>query len=103
LESYVRPEDIHFDYRNITSIEKIEGLYEQASSRTEWGQHSYHNAVDSDPSTCWDTLKGKIKNWLCEKLNNACFSTKKGRLFWFNAGRILKCQYIITVYNKRIQ
>ncbi|KAG0747486.1 hypothetical protein G6F62_002648 [Rhizopus arrhizus] len=61
LESYVRPEDIHFDYRNITSIEKIEGLYEQASSRTEWGQHSYHNAVDSDPSTCWDTLKAPRK------------------------------------------
>ncbi|KAG1437996.1 hypothetical protein G6F56_012836 [Rhizopus delemar] len=39
----------------------MERVYEQMAPRTEWGQHSYHNAVDSDPNTCWDTLKAPKK------------------------------------------
>ncbi|ORE01180.1 hypothetical protein BCV72DRAFT_253239 [Rhizopus microsporus var. microsporus] len=57
MDSYVHPERIPFDYRAIASIEQLETLYDKLSTGTEWVQHSYHLAVDSDPTTCWDTLR----------------------------------------------
>ncbi|KAG1227378.1 hypothetical protein G6F68_008322 [Rhizopus microsporus] len=61
MDSYVHPERIPFDYRTIASIEQLETLYDKLSTGTEWVQHSYHLAVDSDPTTCWDTLRAPKK------------------------------------------
>ncbi|KAI9281177.1 hypothetical protein BY458DRAFT_531645 [Sporodiniella umbellata] len=61
IESHISPERTHFDYRNTTSMEKIEKMYEKMSPQNEWTQQSYHNAIDSDPNTCWDTLKAPKK------------------------------------------
>lgn len=80
MDSYVHPERIPFDYRTIASIEQLETLYDKLSTGTEWVQHSYHLAVDSDPTTCWDTLRGN-RYILEHKHTDKCIAPKKGDYF----------------------
>lgn len=63
IDPFISPKQLKFDYRNSTSIAKWETEYDQISKlppQIEWEESSYHKAIDSDPSTCWNTIKGKL-------------------------------------------
>ena len=62
MDPFVQPSQVNFDYQNITSIPKLESIYESmsiVSPSVEWDEHSYHRVVDNDPNTCWNTIKSK--------------------------------------------
>lgn len=64
MDPFVKPEQVTFDYQNITSIPRLENAYNALSSvpsTFEWDEHSYHRVVDNDPNTCWNTITGKEK------------------------------------------
>lgn len=96
MDSYVHPEKIPFDYRTIASIEQLETLYDKLSTGTEWVQHSYHLAVDSDPTTCWDTLRGN-RYILEHKHTDKCIAPKKGDYFGLMLVGSLKTD-TLTIY-----
>ncbi|KAI8359946.1 hypothetical protein BD560DRAFT_334680 [Blakeslea trispora] len=59
MDPFVQPQQVHFDYENITSIGKLEQAYNELASIPEsfrWDEHAFHRAVDSDPNTCWNTM-----------------------------------------------
>ncbi|KAI8055554.1 uncharacterized protein B0P05DRAFT_479289 [Gilbertella persicaria] len=59
MDPFVRPEQVEFDYQNMTSIAKLEDAYDEYSimpSFVEWNEHSFHRVVDNDPSSCWHTI-----------------------------------------------
>ncbi|KAI8988625.1 hypothetical protein BDF20DRAFT_905106 [Mycotypha africana] len=65
LDPFVKPTDIDFDYRNITSILAWEKAYAKLSTipnSIEWDEFSYHQAVDNDPNTCWHTIRTPKKH-----------------------------------------
>ncbi|CAO0794547.1 unnamed protein product [Mucor circinelloides] len=60
MDPFVQPSQVTFDYQNITSIPKLESIYESlsiVSPSVEWDEHSYQRVVDNDPNTCWNTIK----------------------------------------------
>jgi hypothetical protein len=62
MDPFVQPDQVTFDYQNITSIPKLETMYDDLStlpSNVEWDEHSYHRVVDNDPHTCWNTIRSK--------------------------------------------
>lgn len=62
MDPFVEPERVTFDYQNITSISKLETVYNSLSTldpTIEWDEQSYHKVVDNDPNTCWNTIQGK--------------------------------------------
>jgi hypothetical protein len=64
MDPFVQPNQVTFDYQNITSISKLETKYDALStlpSNVEWDEHSYHSVVDNDPNTCWNTIRSKFK------------------------------------------
>jgi hypothetical protein len=64
MDPFVQPEQVTFDYQNITSISKLEIVYDELSTldpTIEWDEHSYHRVVDNDPNTCWNTVQGTEK------------------------------------------
>ncbi|CAO3628325.1 unnamed protein product [Mucor hiemalis] len=64
MEPFVAPEKVTFDYKNITSISRLETAYDALStlsSTIEWDEHSYQRVVDSDPNTCWNTVSAPKK------------------------------------------
>ncbi|KAI9486931.1 MAG: hypothetical protein EXX96DRAFT_551196 [Benjaminiella poitrasii] len=65
MDPFVAPNEVIFDYHNITSIIKLENRYDTLStvpSSVEWDEHSYHRVVDNDPNTCWNTINAPKKN-----------------------------------------
>ncbi|KAI8643412.1 hypothetical protein BD408DRAFT_431445 [Parasitella parasitica] len=65
MDPFVRPSQVTFDYQNITSIPKLENIYDSMSivpSSREWDEYSYQTAVDNDPNTCWNTIKNPKQN-----------------------------------------
>lgn len=61
MDPFVKPEQVIFDYQNISSISRLENAYNAFSSLPSnivWDEHSYHKVVDNDPNTCWNTITG---------------------------------------------
>ncbi|OBZ82120.1 hypothetical protein A0J61_09831 [Choanephora cucurbitarum] len=59
MDPFVSPQQVPFDYQNITSISKLEQAYNGLLSlpgSIEWEEHSFHRAADSDPNSCWNTI-----------------------------------------------
>ncbi len=64
MDPFVQPDQVHFDYQNITSISALENEYNSFSilpPNIEWDEHSYQRVVDSDPNTCWNTITSKYE------------------------------------------
>ncbi|KAI9358817.1 hypothetical protein BD770DRAFT_419720 [Pilaira anomala] len=65
MDPFVQPEQVLFDYQNITSISRLETAYDSLTTlppTIEWDEHSYHRVVDNDPNTCWNTISGPKKD-----------------------------------------
>lgn len=62
MDPFVKPEQVVFDYQDISSISHLETVYDGLSTLSptiEWDEHSYHRVVDNDPITCWNTISSK--------------------------------------------
>ncbi|KAI8881848.1 hypothetical protein K501DRAFT_187989 [Backusella circina FSU 941] len=58
MDPFVSPEQVEFDHRTVKSISALERTYGKISKIQQWEEHGYHKAVDSDPNTCWNTVRG---------------------------------------------
>lgn len=59
MDPFIQPDQVTFNYENITSISSLETKYDALSTlppNIEWDEHSYQRVVDSDPNTCWNTV-----------------------------------------------